>query len=214
MRKLLLVIAIVVVAIPLVAFIAVAVEIAGYAGNSDPGPADAALVLGAAVADEAPTPVFAERLRHAISLYSAGRVRKLVMTGGQGPGDKASEAEAGRDFAIAAGVPAADILVETASHTTFENMVNSLPLLAEHSLNRVLVVSDPLHMRRAIRMARDVGIDAHPSPTPTSRIQSWASQLPMLAREVYFYIEYMVIDDQPAPRRASPRSDKPRADLT
>lgn len=195
MRKLLLAMAIVVVAIPLAAFIAVAVEIVDHAGKSDPGPADAALVLGAAVAGEVPTPAFAERLRHAVSLYSSGRVRKLVMTGGRGPGDEASEAEAGRDFAIAAGVPAADILVETASHTTFENMVNALPLLAEHSLSRVLAVSDPLQMRRAIRMARDVGIDAYPSPTPTSRFQSWASQLPMLAREVYFYIEYMAIDD-------------------
>ena len=195
MRRLLLLAVIAVLAVPIIVFIAVATEIVGYAGNFDPGPADAALVLGAGVDGDRPSPVFTERLRHAVSLYRAGTVKALVLTGGRGPGDELGEAEAGRAYAMAEGVPASDVLVETASRTTFENMVNALPLLAGRSLVRVLVVSDPLHMRRAIRMARDVGIDAYPSPTPTSRYQSWASQLPMLAREVYFYTLYMTIGD-------------------
>ena len=190
MRKVLLLAVAVFLAVPVLVFVAVATEIVGYAGRSDPGPADAALVLGAAVAGDSPSPVFAERLRHAVSLYRAGTVGTLVMTGGRDPGDQVGEAEVGRAFAVAAGVPASDILVETASRTTFENMVNVLPLLG-----RVLVVSDPLHMRRAIRIARDVGIDAYPSPTPSSRYRSWSSQVPMLVREVYFYTLYMAVGD-------------------
>jgi uncharacterized SAM-binding protein YcdF (DUF218 family) len=59
----------------------------------------------------------------------------------------------------------------------------------------VLVVSDPLHMRRAVRMATDLGLDAHPSPTPTSRYQSLGTQIPMLAREVWFTLNYLATGD-------------------
>ena len=57
---------------------------------------------------------------------------------------------------------------------------------------RVLVVSDPLHLRRAVTMARDLGIDAWPAATPTSRYQTLGTQLPMLAREVWFTLVYRI----------------------
>jgi uncharacterized SAM-binding protein YcdF (DUF218 family) len=87
-------------------------------------------------------------------------------------------------------VPADAILVETSSHTTRENFTEALPLLQENGIGRVLVVSDPLHMRRAMLMAADLGLDAHPSPTPTSRYESLMTQVPMLFREVYFTLLY------------------------
>jgi uncharacterized SAM-binding protein YcdF (DUF218 family) len=169
-----------------------AADIALYAGQSDGAPADAAIVLGAAVADDQPTPVFEERLRHAVELYRSGQVRLLVMTGGTGPGDALAESEAGRDFAIANGVPADAIVVETASRTTRQNLVNAVPLLLARGIDRVLVVSDPLHMRRAIRMATDLGLDAHPSPTPSSRYRSLGTQVPMLGREAWFTFTYLL----------------------
>ena len=169
----------------------VASDILIAAGTSDPDRADAAIVLGAAVAGSEPTPVFEERLRHAVDLYRTEQVQVLIMTGGTGPGDALSESEAARRWAIANGVPAGDIVIETLSHTTKQNFVNSLPLIAEHNINRVLVVSDPLHMRRALRMAADLGLDAHPSPTPTSRYRSLGTQAPMLAREIWFNLVYL-----------------------
>src|SRR3712207_6648986 len=121
------------------------IDIVVHSRQSDPAQADAALVLGAAVVDTVPSPVFEERIRHAVALQKAGRVRVLVMTGGLGQGDRVSEAEAARDWSIARGVPPSAILVETQSRTTHENLVNARPLLAEHGLRRVLLVSDPLH---------------------------------------------------------------------
>ena len=56
----------------------------------------------------------------------------------------------------------------------------------------MLIVSDPLHMRRAVTEARDVGIDAYPSPTPTSRYTGLASRGRFAAREVYFYAQYLM----------------------
>jgi uncharacterized SAM-binding protein YcdF (DUF218 family) len=179
--------------VPLLAGLILIGQILSYSGRTDDAPADAAIVLGAAVYDAEPTPVFEERLRHAVSLYTSGQVKWLVMTGGRGPGDSLAESEAGRGWAVANGVPASAILVETNSHTTKQNFTEALPLLREHGINRVLVVSDPLHMRRAMQMAGDLGLDAHPSPTPTSRYQSLGTQAPMLAREAWFTLSYFLL---------------------
>lgn len=160
-------------------------DVAIYARRSDPGPADAALVLGAAVYTDRPSPVFEERIRHAVELYRTGAVRRLVMTGGKSPGDRVSEAEAARDWALRHGVPADAILLEAQSRTTQENLALAQPLLRGHKIGRVLVVSDPLHMRRAVGIARKLGIDAHPSPTPTSRFTGWGSWTAFLVAEAY-----------------------------
>ncbi len=176
------------VAAALLAFATVAATIVWTAAQSDLDPADVAVVLGAAVADDEPTPVFRERLRHAVDLYQSGQARRLVMTGGTGPGDALAEAEAGREYALANGVPDEAIGMETASVTTHTNLTEALPMLE----GRVLVVTDPLHMARALMIARNLGIDAHPSPTPTSRFLTLETQVPMLMREVWFTFGHMI----------------------
>jgi uncharacterized SAM-binding protein YcdF (DUF218 family) len=157
-----------------------------YSGVSEDGPADAALVLGAAADGVAPSPVFEERLRHAVDLYHRSRVSRLILTGGRGQGDALSEAEVGRDWAVANGVPADVILIETESRTTKQNLVNALPLIEANHVGKILLVSDPLHMRRAMWMADTLKISAEPSPTTTSRYETLATQMPMLFREIWF----------------------------
>lgn len=112
--------------------------------------------------------MFRERINHAIELYRRGKVRKLIFTGGQGSPNEPSETDAARTYAVANGIPAQDILVEQKSHTTYENLVNAKQLADANSLKTVLLVSDPMHMRRAMTMANDIGLQASPSPTPTS----------------------------------------------
>lgn len=167
-------------------------QITAYAGRHDPAPADVAIVLGAAVRDTEPSPVFAARIEHGVALYHRGRVKRLVFTGGVGAGDRLAEAEVGRRVAIAAGVPASRIAVETRSTITYENLREAKVLLSSQAPPRVLIVSDPLHMRRAVIMARDLGLDAHPAPTPTSRYRSWRSKAPFVSREVYFHTLYLL----------------------
>lgn len=148
--------------------------------------ADAAIVLGAAVARDEPSPVFAERINHAIALYDEGRVQHLIFTGAQGEGDSLAESEAARDMALEAGVPAEAILIETESVTTMHNLVEAQLVMRDAGLEDALIVSDPLHMRRAMEMVEALGMDAQPSATPTSRYQTWGTKAPFLAREVYF----------------------------
>lgn len=155
-------------------------------------PADAAVVLGTAVINDQPSPVFAERLRHAIQLYHSGRVQRLVFTGGLGQGDQLPEAEVGRRYALQHRVPANAILLETQSHTTWQNLVYARPLLQAAGIKTVLLVSDPLHLRRALLQAHDLGISAQASATPSSRYRSLQTQLPFLFRESWFLASYLI----------------------
>ena len=87
MRRFLIVAALVV-GMPLLAVAGVAFDVLRYAGMSDNGPADAAIVLGAAVRTTGPSPVYVERLNHAVDLYRSGAVKYLIMTGGKGLGER------------------------------------------------------------------------------------------------------------------------------
>ena len=153
---------------------------------------DCIIVLGAAVQGTSPSPVFEERIRHGMNLYTAGYAPKLLFTGGIGDGQNHSESSIGRSFAIEHGVPAPDILVEEKSRTTQQNLSEAYALMKEHQMNSAIIVSDPLHMKRAMMMAGDLHIVASSSPTPTSRYRSFKTQLGFLLREVYFIHHYFI----------------------
>ena len=169
-----------------------AASVYSYAGASSDGPADAAVVLGAAVWGAEVSPVFRERINHGVDLYRKGRVRKLIFTGGRGNDGEPTESAAARRYAMRGGVPATDILIEEQSHNTYENLLNAKRLADARGLRTVLIVSDPLHMRRAVAMARDVGLEAEPSPTPSTRYRGLRSQAGQLAYETYFYVGYLL----------------------
>lgn len=157
-----------------------AVLLAGYAtyriwdqgGRDEQRPVGAIVVMGAAQYDGTPSPVFAARLDHAVSLYLAGLAPYLVVTGGKQAGDRTTEAEAARAYAIADGVPESAILMEDRGRTTLESMEAVAVLLRERGIAGALFVSDPTHMLRVLRIAMDEGIRAWGSPTRTSPIEA------------------------------------------
>lgn len=161
-----------------------------YSFTDETTSADAAIVLGAAVYRERPSPVFRERINHAISLYRQGLVDALIFTGGVGRNDDRAESEAAREYALEAGIPAGDIYIETVSTDTYTNLQGAQALMAQQGFTRALIVSDPLHMQRAMAYAEDLGLDAYSSPTPTTRYESARSQLWFLFREVVFNMGY------------------------
>src|SRR6185503_1557060 len=167
-------------------------RIYAFGNTSSNAQADAAVVLGAAVWTTEVSPVFKERINHAIILYRKGQVRKLIFTGGQGNPGEPTESSAARQYALESGLPAGDILIEEKSHNTYENILYAKQLADTHGIKRVLIVSDPLHMKRAMAMAGDVGLVADPSPTPTTRYQGLISQVGLLAHETYYYIGYLL----------------------
>jgi uncharacterized SAM-binding protein YcdF (DUF218 family) len=167
-------------------------DIYRFASESDSLPADAAVVLGAAVWGEQPSPVFEERIKHAIDLYHTGKVRYIIFTGGLGTQDQLAESVVASRYAVAHGVGVDDTFCEMTSRITWENLLGAKQIVNDQHLDRVLVVSDPLHMRRSIVMARDLGLAAYPSPTPTTRYTGVVSQTVFLLREIYFYGLYLL----------------------
>jgi uncharacterized SAM-binding protein YcdF (DUF218 family) len=133
-------------------------------------PVDAVVVLGAAQYDGRPSPVFAARIDHAVELWKDGVAPWLVVTGGKQDGDRATEAQTARAYAIANGVAEDAILVEDQSRSTYESLAAVAGMLRERGLDRVVVVSDPTHMLRSLRIATDQGLVAYGSPTRTSPI--------------------------------------------
>lgn len=181
-----------------------ALDIYRFGLERDSSPADAAIVLGAAVWGDAPSPVFRERINHAIHLYQTGTVRYLVFTGGVGAQDQLAESVVASRYAIAHGVNPNDTWCETTSRITWGNLQGAKQIADLQGFNRVVIVSDPLHMRRSLMMARDLGLAAYSSPTPTTRYTGFKSQVSFLGRELFFYSLYLL--QRPVADFISPRS--------
>jgi uncharacterized SAM-binding protein YcdF (DUF218 family) len=154
--------------------------LAGYAtyriwdqgSRDEQRPAGAIVVMGAAQYDGRPSPVFAARLDHAVALYLSGLAPYLVVTGGKQEGDRTTEAETARAYAVARGVPESAILMEDAGRTTLESLRAVKRILDEKGIADALFVSDPTHMLRVLRIAQDEGILAWGSPTRTSPVEA------------------------------------------
>lgn len=180
-----------------IALLAVGVWLAGVAGwvavfggKDRSKPSDCAIVLGAAAYGNKPSPVFAERINHAVELHRSGTVKYLLFTGGRVTSADKSESSVARTYALAAGVPADAILTEDVSRTTGQNLQQAKRVMGTKGLRTAVIVSDPLHLKRAASMAADIGIEAVTSPTPTSRYRSFGAKAGFLAREVFFLHGY------------------------
>lgn len=153
---------------------------------------DVAVVLGAAVWEDKPSPVFRERINQAIWLYENGYVDKIIFTGGKDTGDKFAESEVARDYAIKNNVNREDIFIETKSQITEENLRYAYDVAKEKSFNTFTIVSDPLHMKRAILMAKNTGMEAYSSPTQSSAYKTLNSKIPFFFRELFYYVGYIL----------------------
>jgi uncharacterized SAM-binding protein YcdF (DUF218 family) len=153
---------------------------------------DAAIVLGAEVWADRPSAVFEERILPAIQLYQSSQVRKLIFTGGKGERDAVAESEVARRYAIDRGVDPDDIFVETRSVITEENLRYAREIAEAAGLKTFTIVSDPLHMKRAMTIAEDLGMEAYSSPTPNSAYRSMTTKVPFFLRERFFYMLYVV----------------------
>ncbi len=170
----------------------ISIDIYTYGSVNELVKSDAAIVLGAAAWNEKPSPVFEERIRHGIWLYKNGYVDKLIFTGGKGKNSDYSESSVAKKYALENSVPSKDILIEEKSTITQENILYASEIVKENNFSKVIIVSDPLHMKRAMLLAEDCGLEAYSSPTPTTLYKTIKSKASFLAREVFFYIGYEI----------------------
>ena len=70
-----------------------------------------------------------------------------------------------RQFMLDLGVPAAALLTEERSRNTRENAEMSARLLRERGIQKVLLVTSALHLRRALHLFEHQGLLVHPVAT-------------------------------------------------
>jgi uncharacterized SAM-binding protein YcdF (DUF218 family) len=84
------------------------------------------------------------------------------------------EAEVMRDLAIGLGVPRSAILLETSGGNTHEGVVEVTAQLRSHGWRRVLFVSSPYNMRRALGVWHKQAPEVDVVPTPPPATQFYA----------------------------------------
>lgn len=120
------------------------------------------VVLGAAVNGETPTLSLVERMTAAEDYLKAHPKAKAVLSGGQGPGETISEAEAMRRWLVKKGVSENRLILEDKSHTTEQNIANSLVKIGADGgdpTGSVAIVTSEYHLCRAKLFAERAGAE-------------------------------------------------------
>ena len=135
---------------------------------------DAIVVMGAAQYDGVPSPLLKARLMHALDLWKQKVAPRIVLTGGNKPGDRFTEASASAIFLRQQGVPQEDLLQESSSRSTYEALRNVRNLIATDSsfagIKRIVIVTDPYHELRSRLTAQEMNFEATTSSSSNSPI--------------------------------------------
>ena len=131
-------------------------------------PVDAIVVMGAAQYDGRPSPQLAARLDHVVEIWPDDNAPLVVVTGGNQPGDRFTEAQASATYLTERGIPESVILLENDGSDTIDSLDRVAAMLDERGLDTVLIVTDPYHALRSRMVAEEHGLTAYVSPTETS----------------------------------------------
>jgi uncharacterized SAM-binding protein YcdF (DUF218 family) len=132
-----------------------------------PNHVDAVVVLGAKVG----TPALTQRTLTGLSYYEAGKTDTIVLSGGQGPGEPISEAQAMENVIIAEIAEKHEkmprLILDTHSSDTFENLANTKALIP--NARTIIIATDGFHLERSFLIAKHDGFQhvywASPAPT-------------------------------------------------
>jgi uncharacterized SAM-binding protein YcdF (DUF218 family) len=127
--------------------------------------ADAIAVFGAAEYAGRPSPVLHARLDKAVSLYNRGLAPLIITLGGGSDKDSGmTEGGVGRDYLLANGVPYNNIIAETQSIDTEQQVQRLAAIAAREHLRHIIVVSDGTHLFRIALLCQRAGLDVYTSP--------------------------------------------------
>ncbi len=138
-----------------------------------PGPSSGAaniVVLGAQVKEDGTlSRQLRDRLNVAYRLWSEKPDRMIYVCGGQGKGEPVSEGDAMGDYLMSLGVPDSQILRDTTSKNTRENLINAIALMEDSGAETVVVTSE-YHALRALLLARELGLNATVAGSATEAV--------------------------------------------
>ena len=131
------------------------------------GDSDAIIVLGAQVKEDGtPSVALERRLTAALESYWQDK-QLIIVCGAQGGNEPRAEGDVMRDWLLARGVPDEDVIAETESFNTRENLTHAKAIMEERGLCEALVVTSDYHVARALELCRQVGISATGKGSPS-----------------------------------------------
>ena len=155
--------------------------------------ADVIVVLGAAQLDGRPGLVLEARLTEAKRIYDLGLAKKIITVGGGAPGDRTTEAAAGRIWLMQNGVKYADIKALEKGRDTLNSTKFYAAEMRDRKIKNVIIVTDPFHCLRSMTMANDRGLVATCSPVQSGPNALAKSGFKYLIREAGAYLAYITV---------------------
>ena len=128
---------------------------------------DVIIVLGVQVKEDGtPSVALERRLTAALETYKTDP-QAIICCGAQGANEPAAEGDVMRAWLLARGVQEADVIAETGSFNTRENLMNAKEIMRERGLSQALIVTSDYHVARALALCRQVGISATGKGSPS-----------------------------------------------
>lgn len=155
--------------------------------------ADAILVMGAAQWNGRPSPALRARLDSALTLYRRGFASRIILTGSAAPGDQYSEAAVARTYLIERGVDPGVLLIEEQGASTLSSLRAAVTIARAEGIKSVILVTDPYHQLRALKIARDHGLQTYAEPVRDSTPTSTVARAGSIAREAWAYLGYVLL---------------------
>jgi len=150
--------------------------------------ADYVIILGCQVDGSIPSIPLIRRVNTALGYLDKHKNTKVVITGGKGPGENITEAEAMKRILLRNGIEENRIFEEHNARSTMENLKLSNELYNLLEKNIVIVSSD-YHMFRALSMAKKLHyINANGLPS-----RSQLSVLPAYLLREYVAVVYYIL---------------------
>ncbi|HEX6354234.1 SanA/YdcF family protein [Actinophytocola sp.] len=139
---------------------------------ADAPTAPVAIVLGAGLhANGSPKPYLRVRLEDTLRLFEDGKVRAILVSGDHGQVGY-DEVAAMTSWLVDHGVPAGKVVADHAGFDTYDSCVRAHEIFG---VRAALVVTQEFHVRRAVFLCREAGIDAvgigSPAPDDDTRYQ-------------------------------------------
>lgn len=154
---------------------------------------DAVIVLGCGIKGENVSAILSYRLDKSVEYYNKNKNAVIVVTGGQGPQEDITEAEAMKKYLIEKGIPKEKIIKEEKATSTTENMLNSKKILDEKFKNdyKVTIITNNFHIYRASRIAKKAGLNA----THYNAKNKWDTIIANYIRETMGVAKYWILGE-------------------
>ncbi len=153
---------------------------------------DYLIILGASVKGKRPSLSLRFRLEAAVDFLEENSQTRVIVSGGQGPGELITEAEAMKRYLLEQGIEEDRIIKEDQSTSTVENLKYSFSIIDKTSSNAsISIVSSDFHIFRVKMLAGSFGKTVQGIPAKAFRpslIHYYVREFFAVAKDYIFHV--------------------------